>query len=107
MHAQAAATTAAAAAVAQYVVGFGSYLWPTTTLEQRQALGPYHRFWGLAVYGAGMAAAAVSILIQLAHAQFCAHSVRCDGGSGAARLSAAAPRHCRHYLCIGLLTTAP
>lgn len=45
---------------AQYLVGFGSYLWPTTSLEQRQALGPYHRFWGLAVYAAGMAAAAVS-----------------------------------------------
>jgi hypothetical protein len=44
----------------QFVVGFGSYLWPTTPLEQRQALGPYHRFWGLAVYAAGMAAAAVS-----------------------------------------------
>lgn len=47
--------------LAQFVVGFGSYLWPTTSLEQRQALGPYHRFWGLAVYAAGMAAAATGL----------------------------------------------
>ena len=62
--AAAAAAVTTAAAVSQYLVGFGSYLWPTTPLEQRQALGSYHRFWGLAVYGAGMAAAAVSLFVE-------------------------------------------
>lgn len=47
--------------VGQYVVGFASYLWPTITIEQRVALGPLHRFLGLAVYGTGMAAAAVGL----------------------------------------------
>jgi hypothetical protein len=42
------------------VVGFASYLWPVIAIEQRVALGPLHRFLGLAVYGTGMAAAAVS-----------------------------------------------
>jgi hypothetical protein len=50
--------------VLQYVVGFASYLWPTIAIEQRVALGPLHRFLGLAVYGTGMAAAAVSWLGQ-------------------------------------------
>jgi hypothetical protein len=62
--AAAAAAVTTAAAVSQYLVGFGSYLWPTTPLEQRQALGPYHRFWGLAVYAAGMAAAAVRLAVE-------------------------------------------
>jgi hypothetical protein len=46
------------------VVGFGSYLWPTIAIEHRVALGPLHRFLGLAVYGTGMAAAAVRWLGQ-------------------------------------------
>lgn len=41
--------------------GFSAYLWPTIALEKRAALGPVHRFWGLATWGTGMAAAAVSI----------------------------------------------
>jgi hypothetical protein len=48
----------------QYGIGFAAYLWPTISLEQRQALGPLHRFWGLAVYGSGMTAAAVSRVWQ-------------------------------------------
>lgn len=63
----------------QYLVGFGSYLWPTTPLEQRQALGPYHRFFGLAVYAAGLAAAAVSSGICSTHK---AWLKLCQHGSG-------------------------
>lgn len=71
----------------QFVVGFGSYLWPTTPLEQRQALGPYHRFWGLAVWCAGMAAAAVSCL---------AHTVGlCTPSSGEQQC----PAHIEHPPC--------
>lgn len=43
----------------QFLVGFAAYLWPTIAIERRVALGPLHRFLGLAVYGTGMAAAAV------------------------------------------------
>ncbi|KAF8070981.1 nitric oxide synthase [Scenedesmus sp. PABB004] len=45
----------------QYAVGFVSYLAPTIALERRVALGPLHRFWGLAAWGAGMAAAMVGL----------------------------------------------
>jgi hypothetical protein len=40
-------------------VGVAVYLWPGGTQEQRQALGPVHRFLGQATYVAGLAAAAV------------------------------------------------
>eukprot|EP00879_Flechtneria_rotunda_P003581 GHRR01003815.1.p1 GENE.GHRR01003815.1~~GHRR01003815.1.p1 ORF type:complete len:293 (+),score=68.89 GHRR01003815.1:1580-2458(+) len=45
----------------QYSIGFTSYLWPKISLESRVALGPQHRFQGLAVYITGMAAAAVGL----------------------------------------------
>eukprot|EP00775_Hariotina_reticulata_P005615 gene5615-5853_t len=43
----------------QFVYGFSAYLWPTIALDRRAALGPVHRFWGLATWGTGMAAAAL------------------------------------------------
>lgn len=45
----------------QYVIGFVSYLYPQTAIEKRVALGPFHRFYGLAVYCTGMAAAAIGL----------------------------------------------
>jgi hypothetical protein len=44
----------------QFGIGFYSYLWPKASLEQRAALGPYHRFLGLAVWTSSLAAMAVS-----------------------------------------------
>ena len=49
-----------APAPAQLALGLGVYLWPGGTQEQRQALGPVHRFQGQSTYVAGLAAVAVS-----------------------------------------------
>ncbi len=43
----------------QFTVGFGSYLYPTISLPGRLALGPVHKFFGKAVWVAGLATIAV------------------------------------------------
>ncbi|GLC43932.1 hypothetical protein PLESTB_000211100 [Pleodorina starrii] len=45
----------------QILVGAYSYLWPRLTLSNRLALGPLHRFWGMAAWLAGLGAVATGL----------------------------------------------
>lgn len=52
--------TTMALLLAQFCIGFCSYLYPKASLSDRLALGPVHRFLGIATWVTGLATCAVS-----------------------------------------------
>ena len=45
----------------QFFIGVAAYMWPTLSLARRKALGPIHRFLGMAIFVSGLATMAVGV----------------------------------------------